>query len=78
MIWKDDPCQEFQEIRTNEADLSTNGSLMENPDEVVDETFTVLQEDTFSNQTEPKNSQKGGILPISPRLSRQLDPSFLV
>jgi hypothetical protein len=25
---------------------------------------------------EPKNSQKGGILPISPRLSRQPDPSF--
>jgi hypothetical protein len=68
MIWKDDPCQEFQEIRTNEADLSTNGSLMENPDEVVDETHTVLQEDRLRFRTKPNQKiLKKGKFCLSPQ-----------
>ena len=47
MIWKDDPCPEFKDVRTNEEELSTNDSLTENTDEVADQ--PALPEDTFSD-----------------------------
>jgi|LakMenEpi03Aug12_release.lakeMendotaPanAssembly.Ray.scaffolds.fasta_scaffold737618_1 hypothetical protein len=69
MIWKDDPCPQFQDIRTNEEDLNTNVSLTENPDEVVDETQPALPEDTFSN--DPHFSEPFHGFPMAPLRRRR-------
>jgi hypothetical protein len=64
MIWKDDPCPEFRDVRTNEEELSTNDSLTENTDEVVDQ--PALPEDTFSD--DPQFSEPFHGFPVaSPR-----------
>ena len=62
MIWKDDPCPEFRDVGTNEEELSTNDSLTENTDEVVDQ--PALPEDTFSN--DPQFSEPFHGFPVAP------------
>ncbi len=62
MIWKDDPCPEFRDVRTNEEELSTNDSLTENTDEVVDQ--PAFPEDTFLN--DPQFSEPFHGFPVAP------------
>ena len=62
MIWKYDPCPEFKDVRTNEEELSTNVSLTENTDEVVDQ--PAFPEDTFSN--DPQFSEPFHAFPVAP------------
>nr|CAH0101626.1 unnamed protein product [Daphnia galeata] len=62
MICKDDPCPEFRDVGTNEEELSTNDSLTENTDEVVDQ--PALPEDTFSN--DPQFSEPFHGFPVAP------------
>ncbi len=64
MVWKDDPCPVFTDIRTNKEYLKTNVSLTENPDEVVDETQPALLEDTFFN--DPHFSEQFLGFPVAP------------
>ncbi len=69
MIWKDEPCPQFQDIRTNEEDLNTKVGLAENPDEVMDETQPALPEDKFSN--DPQFSEPFHGFPVAPPRRRR-------
>ena len=50
MIWKDDPCPEFKDVRTNEEELSTNVNLTENTTKLwISQLFQKIRFQTIHN-----------------------------